>query len=473
MFLYLVFLVALLKFGQSQSQCVREIRSLKNDLQLELRGVVREEITVSIEKVREQVEDKATKEDVQALKRNLTAGIQLFTDILASHLNVTIEELVRLLSDKETKEDAHHRASELLQAFNFSVATGNKITMDALLQIIASQETIKSATTLTSGDSVDPADQCVTRDEVRDVIRAKVKSVVRAEVQSLVNNCVAEVRNNIAPLLGAINPGTDRHDRHDPALSCRHIPQWKPSGVYWIQGIDGNSSQQYCDMTRMCCGRTGGWMRVANLDMKVINQQCPLGFRLVTSPRRSCGRPGPAGCVSTTFPVHGVEYSRVCGKIIGYQFGTPDAFQPYHIRQTMNIDSHYIEGVSLTHGSSPRKHIWTFAAARDEVTTNHFVCPCTRPDRTYTGRVPPFIGQDYFCETGSRNIYQFRFYSEDPLWDGQGCGAQSTCCSFNNPPWFCKELPQPTRDDIELRLCAGSVVANEDTPLEVVEIYVQ
>ena len=317
-------------------------------------------------------------------------------------------------------------------------------------------------------------DQCVTKDEVRDVIRAEMQSVVHAEVQSVVRaevqslvNYVTKLQHNTALLLEAINSRTE----HDPASSCRNISQWKPSGVYWIEGIDGSASQQYCDMSRTCCGRTGGWMRVANLDMKVRKQQCPSGFRLVTSPRHSCGRHSP-GCVSTTFPVHGVEYSRVCGKIIGYQDSTPDAFASYVGRQT-TLEGPYIDGVSLTHGSSPRKHIWTFAAAADESRSNHLVCPCTRSDHTYTGRVPPFIGHDYFCETGSRNIHQHRFYSGDPLWDGQGCGAQSTCCSFNNPPWFCKELPQPTRDNIELRLCGDESITNEDTPLEVVEIFVQ
>ena len=313
-------------------------------------------------------------------------------------------------------------------------------------------------------------DQCVTRDEVRDVIRTEMESVVRAEVQSLVNY-VAEVQhNNTALLLEEIIPGS----KHNPALSCRNILQWKPSGVYWIQGSDNSASQQYCDMTRTCCGRTGGWMKVANLDMKDTNQQCPSGFRLLTSPRRSCGRPGPAGCVSTIFPVHGVEYSRVCGKIIGYQFGSPDAFYPYFVSRQISINEIYVDGVSLTHGSFPRKHIWTFADAHDENgRSSSSACPCTRPDLTYTGAVPPFIGQDYFCETGSRNAYQYIFYSEDPLWDGQGCGTQSTCCNFNKPPWFCKELPQPTRDDIELRLCADQATSDEDTPLEIVEIYVQ
>ena len=329
----------------------------------------------------------------------------------------------------------------------------------------------KSTTPNNSSLSLILGDQCVTRDEVRDVIREEVQSVVQSQVQSLVDY-VAEVQHNITTLLlNAINPGSE----YNPAASCTNIPQWRHSGAYWIQGTNGPASQQYCDMTRTCCGRTGGWMRVANLDMKDTNQQCPSGFRVVTSPRRSCGRPGPAGCVSTTFPVHGVEYSRVCGKIIGYQDRTSDAFDPYFLSRQTTLEGIYVDGVSLTHGSSARKHIWTFAAAHDETRSDAVVCPCTRPDLTYTGAVPLFIGQDYFCETGSRNSAdsEFRFYSEDPLWDGQGCGAQSTCCGFNNPPWFCKELPQPTRDDIELRLCGNEGTSNEDTPLEVVEIYIQ
>ena len=45
------------------------------------------------------------------------------------------------------------------------------------------------------------------------------------------------------------------------------------------------------------------------------------------------------------------------------------------------------------------------------------------------------------------------FYECDSLWDGAGCGPLNTCCTFNNPPWFYKELPEPTTDDIEMRVC--------------------
>ena len=70
-------------------------------------------------------------------------------------------------------------------------------------------------------------------------------------------------------------------------------------------------------------------------------------------------------------------------------------------------------------GHNPRKHIWLFAATLDETRSNYDVCPCTKTDAVYTGVIPPFAGQDYFCDTGSRYHYQNRIYSHDPLWNGQ------------------------------------------------------
>ncbi len=57
------------------------------------------------------------------------------------------------------------------------------------------------------------------------------------------------------------------------------------------------------------------------------------------------------------------------------------------------------------------------------------------------------------------------FYGGDPLWDGAGCGPLNTCCTFNNPPWFYKELPAPTTDDIEMRVCKDQQVMMKILPL--------
>ena len=102
----------------------------------------------------------------------------------------------------------------------------------------------------------------------------------------------------------------------------------------------------------------------------------------------------------------------MCGRFIGYQDTTPDAFAPYDRDDSLTIDSAYFNGASLTHGQSPRKHIWTFAAAIDKADSDLSTCPCGQPDRHYTGTVPPFIEQDYFCNSGSKIINLFQRESE-------------------------------------------------------------
>ena len=65
-----------------------------------------------------------------------------------------------------------------------------------------------------------------------------------------------------------------------------------------------------------------------------------------------------------------------------------------------------------------------------------------------------------------------KFFSNDPLWDGQQCpGAEAPCCTHPNMPWFNKTLSETTTEDIELRVCAESHVANEDTPLQLFELF--
>ena len=215
-------------------------------------------------------------------------------------------------------------------------------------------------------------------------------------------------------------------------------------------------------------------MKVISINMSNASSSCPSGLRTLTSPKRLCAmNTDVAGCSSAYLDVHGVEYSRVCGKIIGYEQNTPDAFGPYYHNQAKTIDDVYVDGISITHGR-PRKHIWTLATALHEVTTSYpqSLCPCTNIHNHITIPIPPYVGNDYFCDTAAVQ-YAYTFFPNDPLWDGQGCGQLNTCCSFNNPPWFMKQLPASTHDNIEMRLCSDQIRQNEDTVFETLELYVQ
>ena len=134
-----------------------------------------------------------------------------------------------------------------------------------------------------------------------------------------------EIRHD---LYEALNLGyTPSH----PAASCKEVLQLapqSPSGLYWISGTDSKPKHMYCDMERSCKGVAGGWMRVASINMTDTSSTCPSGLGTLTSPRRLCAKNiDGGGCSSVVLPVQGVEYSQVCGKIIGYQDKTPDAFR--------------------------------------------------------------------------------------------------------------------------------------------------
>ena len=42
-----------------------------------------------------------------------------------------------------------------------------------------------------------------------------------------------------------------------------------------------------------------------------------------------------------------------------------------------------------------------------------------------------------------------------------------------NPPWFNVDLTSSTSDAIEVRICGDQVLANEDSPIALMELYVQ
>ena len=206
------------------------------------------------------------------------------------------------------------------------------------------------------------------------------------------------------------------------------------------------------------------WRRVAHIDMTDPTTQCPSGLREVsntTTKQRACGRSVNSGCSSLVFPTSG-NYTHVCGRVRGYQFGHIEAF----MISGGSIDTHYAEGVLITNGS-PRRHLWTYAVGKSE--TNVWGCPCSTGGSYSRQNFPAFVESDYYCESGFVNTSEDRIAWEDPLWDGAGCVYPgNTCCQRYG--WFHKQVQQ-TSDSIEVRWCAA--VNNEDAFTDIVEIWVQ
>ena len=246
-----------------------------------------------------------------------------------------------------------------------------------------------------------------------------------------------------------------------------------------VQRIQENVASLISDVHQIAQCGDGVWYRVAYLNMSNTSQQCPSTWQEYDGSSsngvRACGRQVSVDCDGTVYPVNH-EYSKVCGRVIGYQVTSPDAFG---FRPTPeSVNDIYVDGVSVTYGS-PRTHIWTFAAGVTEGTGNPMLtCPCALSDPSTGHPAPNFIGDNYYCESGNPSPtgdwIAGHLYSNDPLWDGQECEGQCCMRSYGmNPPWFNVDLTSSTSDAIEVRICGDQLLANEDSPIALMELYVQ
>lgn len=156
------------------------------------------------------------------------------------------------------------------------------------------------------------------------------------------------------------------------------------------------------------------------------------------------------------------------------QYGSPDAFG----QQTgQTIDDQYVEGISIVRHPSggPRLHVWTFAYGVSAVQALSISCPCNG------GAAPPtFVGDDYFCDSGSYEPCCGTTWFPDLLFTLEREGLDSTTAlggtdcrqGFGlNYTWFEKQMEGlPTLDPIEVRVMG--VMDNELTAITEMELLV-
>ena len=120
-----------------------------------------------------------------------------------------------------------------------------------------------------------------------------------------------------------------------------------------------------------------------------------------------------------------------------------------------------------------KKHIWAYVTGHKRNITgiNNIYCPCA--DHRFNGIVPSFIGNDYYCDSGSDDHPSPTTFYTDVLWEGKGCPPTNFCCSNSGMPWFCKTLKEPTVDNIEVRNCHNSPSDDEDTAISLIELYIR
>ena len=219
--------------------------------------------------------------------------------------------------------------------------------------------------------------------------------------------------------------------------------------------------------------RGSGWKRVALLDMTESDTTCPEQWRLYDRDNvRACGRQvsADASCDSVNISTNGQVFTQICGRILAYMYASPDANAGnfYDHIPGNEINEPYVDGVSITVGT-PHEHVWSFYGALHAF----FCCAEGYLDES---SLYNFIGTNYFCDTSNTNDEDWHneLFPDHLLWDGIAqCFNSSTCCAPSAGPWFTTTLSSPSTSDIEVRICGDESTANEDTPIELLEIYVK
>ena len=242
-----------------------------------------------------------------------------------------------------------------------------------------------------------------------------------------------------------------------PVTSCAEVFQCNPDspdGYYHLLVGNNVGAIPYCKKTCGTCNSTAiGWRRIGNI-------QNP-GQCLFPNREYLCLTPDNAGCESTLFyPI--VNYTEVCGQVVGSSSGSPDGMVAVAANRT--IDSAYVDGVSITYreqsftfyNNNSRQHIWTFAAGQ------HRQCPC-HPS-SIAPPSPDFVGEHYYCDLATPNNDP-----SNPLWDKTSCPTTGNC----EAPWFHRTLSNSTRAPIEVRWCTDEGAPNERVEVKTIEIYVR
>ena len=182
-------------------------------------------------------------------------------------------------------------------------------------------------------------------------------------------------------------------------------------------------------------------MRVTELDVN----NCPTGL----IPRSFNGRKtyirseNAPGCTPILYDLFNIPYSKVCGQIRGYGFGSLEGLYRAGEFQSEYVNASYVDGISITSNAS---HIWTFSAGQCDSCDNK----------------PDFIGNDWTCEGSVCHISGI--LCTNILWDTNTCGRRTP---------FLKNLPRSTTAAILMRVCRDEDRSNEDIGVSIAELYVQ
>ena len=234
------------------------------------------------------------KVDDTSLPHNKSRTVQVTMTSLLSLLAVilTITGMSNPLSHSNGSSSTDDAIANLTAAINqlltksshscpVSCKPDSRDSLTDLMQLVLTRQLLTAST----------PDTCVVDNKLKSLVKkltitVESQSKQITKISSQLDHLNQAVRNITGPLIGDENP-------FSPLLhSCEEIKsKWpsSPSDYYIIADNHGHARHVYCYMEELC-NSTGGWIRVAYLNMTDSSEKCPDGFRLYNgSGVRACG----------------------------------------------------------------------------------------------------------------------------------------------------------------------------------------
>ena len=207
------------------------------------------------------------------------------------------------------------------------------------------------------------------------------------------------------------------------------------------------------EFTHPCGG--SGWKLAIYHDFRNPDTPCLPGLQQTMYSERpyTCREPtaSDAACVIVNLTQTALEFSKVCGRIKAYQFGTAP-----------------LSYIQVNAGLEP---LWTFTAG----VTKSQADPSLISDRCPCDGGVPFPNEHYFCESlieedTPGNKYDNHFFHNEVLWDKAGCSSSGDCCSRFDSPYFILHLPHNIITPIYFIICN---FGSDSFAIELIEFYVK
>ena len=289
----------------------------------------------TLNEIKEDVDSLFTHNDSLALEQTLS-GIKKDVDSLFTH----IDSLAQEDTLNEIKEDVDSLFTRIDSLALEQTLSEIKEDVDSLFthnDSLALEQTLSEIKE--DVDSLFTHNDSLALEQTLSEIKEDVDSLFTNNDSLALEQTLNEIKEDVDSLFTHIDSSSVSSCIGGPlASSCLDLKERCPhckSGVYEIAPNSNNVNFVDCAFENTYCNITGPWVKLASWNISETGSSCPSGLQLfVNETVSACGIQEGASPTCQSLPLFSspVPYTQVCGRMRGYQKGSPDGFANFLVQ---------------------------------------------------------------------------------------------------------------------------------------------